>query len=81
MTDHLRSIERDGAVLVCGLGGIGRQCVEALRGYDVPVRAIDPRSASEVELDFDQNLVTLGDFRDLRTLVRAGSGCAARSYS
>jgi Trk K+ transport system NAD-binding subunit len=58
------------AVLVCGLGRLGQQCVRSLAGYRVPVRAIDlnppPGSSS------DSTSVTAGDFRDLETLKKAG---------
>jgi Trk K+ transport system NAD-binding subunit len=58
------------AVLVCGLGRLGQQCVKALAGYRVPVHAIDlqPPALFATELvEF-----TLGDFRDVETLRLAG---------
>lgn len=58
------------AVLVCGLGRIGLECVKALRGYRVPVRAIDRRPPAE--LDLDPGLVVSGDFRRPETLLEAG---------
>jgi len=61
-------------VLVCGLGRVGRQCIQALRGYDVPVRAIDLLPHDEVALELESGAVTQGDFRDLATLLRAGVG-------
>jgi Trk K+ transport system NAD-binding subunit len=62
------------AVLVCGLGRVGRQCVQALRGYNVPVRAIDLKSETEMGLDLEPGAMTQGDFRELSTLLRAGVG-------
>lgn len=62
------------AVLVCGLGRVGRQCVQALRGYNVPVRAIDLESEREMGLDLEPGAMTQGDFRELSTLLRAGVG-------
>src|SRR5215471_3381253 len=56
------------AVLVCGLGALGRQCVQVLRSYRVPVRAVD--AAPEGELD--QTPVLRGDCRDGEVLRRAG---------
>ena len=72
MADQLRTFETHRAVLVCGLGRVGRQCVQALRGYNVPVRSIDlfPREKLNVELGDGE--LTQGDFRDLATLHRAG---------
>lgn len=62
------------SVLVCGLGRVGMQCLRALRGYPVPVRAIDlsPPAVAEREVV----LLTAGDFRNAETLHRAGvAGC------
>jgi Trk K+ transport system NAD-binding subunit len=58
------------AVLVCGLGRLGLQCVKALAGYRVPVRAID--LAPPLGLAAELTSVTAGDFRDPETLRRAG---------
>jgi Trk K+ transport system NAD-binding subunit len=74
MADQLRTFETDRAVLVCGLGRVGRQCVEALRGYNVPVRTIDLCSREELGSGLDESAFTQGDFRDLATLLRAGVG-------
>jgi Trk K+ transport system NAD-binding subunit len=58
------------AVLVCGLGRLGLQCVKALSGYRVPVRAIDLNPPADLA---DQlACLTAGDFRDPETLRRAG---------
>jgi len=57
-------------VLVCGLGRIGLECIKALRGYRVPVRAIDLNPPAEVELD--GAAITQGDFRRPEILQRAG---------
>jgi Trk K+ transport system NAD-binding subunit len=57
-------------VLVCGLGRIGLECIKALRGYRVPVRAIDLTPPGEVELD--GAAITQGDFRRPEVLQRAG---------
>jgi Trk K+ transport system NAD-binding subunit len=57
----------EGAVLVCGLGSLGTECVSVLRRYGVPVRSIDlaePRHA-DVEL-------VRGDCRHPDVLHRAG---------
>ncbi|HKP58343.1 MAG TPA: NAD(P)-binding protein, partial [Polyangiales bacterium] len=62
------------AVLVCGLGRVGKQCVAALSGYNVPVRAIDLRPREEVVPELEGVQVTQGDFRELSTLLRAGIG-------
>jgi Trk K+ transport system NAD-binding subunit len=62
------------AVLVCGLGRVGRQCIQALRGYNVPVRAIDLRDVREFAPELAALQVTQGDVRELSTLVRAGIG-------
>jgi Trk K+ transport system NAD-binding subunit len=61
-------------VLVCGLGRVGRQCIQALRGYNVPVRAIDLRTETEMGLELEAGAMTQGDFRELSTLLRAGVG-------
>jgi Trk K+ transport system NAD-binding subunit len=54
------------AVLVCGLGALGTECVAVLRGYGVPVRAVDRAEALEaVE-------TVRGDCRDGEILRRAG---------
>ena len=58
------------AVMVCGLGRLGQQCVKALAGYRVPVYGVDLQLPSGVGLDFAR--ITLGDFRDPETLRRAG---------
>ena len=58
------------AVLVCGLGRIGIACIKALRGYCVPVRAIDLRLPAGNALD--AVALTQGDFREPETLRRAG---------
>jgi Trk K+ transport system NAD-binding subunit len=60
------------AVLVCGLGRMGRQCLKALRGYHVPVHAIDLHPPSDAPHEFDPRTFTQGDFRDLATLQAAG---------
>lgn len=57
-------------MLVCGLGRLGLQCVKALAGYRVPVRAIDLKPATQFACE--QVSVTSGDFRDLETLRKAG---------
>ncbi|HKU40572.1 MAG TPA: NAD-binding protein, partial [Polyangiales bacterium] len=62
------------AVLVCGLGRVGRQCIQALRGYDVPVRAIDRSTLDALQLDLPPGSFFQGDFRELATLLRAGVG-------
>jgi Trk K+ transport system NAD-binding subunit len=56
------------------LGRVGRQCVQALRGYNVPVRAIDAKPDTEMGLDLEPGAMTQGDFRELATLLRAGVG-------
>ena len=58
------------AVLVCGLGRLGQQCVGALAGYRVPVHAIDLQQPERLELELVE--FTLGDFRDVETLRSAG---------
>src|SRR5690349_10950640 len=58
------------AVLVCGLGRLGQQCVRSLAGYRVPVRAIDLNPPSGLSSDVAS--VTAGDFRDIETLKKAG---------
>lgn len=58
------------AVLVCGLGRLGLQCVQSLAGYRVPVRAIDLKPASAFGTEIAS--LTTGDFRDLETLRKAG---------
>jgi Trk K+ transport system NAD-binding subunit len=58
------------AVMVCGLGRLGQQCVKALAGYRVPVYGVDLQLPSGVAEDFAR--ITLGDFRDPETLRRAG---------
>jgi Trk K+ transport system NAD-binding subunit len=51
---------------------MGRQCIKALRGYNVPVHAIDLCTPSEAPHEFDPRTFTQGDFRDLATLQAAG---------
>ncbi|MET0388087.1 MAG: NAD-binding protein [Polyangiales bacterium] len=58
------------AVLVCGLGRLGQQCVKSLAGYRVPVRAIDLQPPTGLRADLAD--ITIGDFRDPETLRRAG---------
>lgn len=58
------------AVLVCGMGRLGQQCVKALAGYRVPVYAIDLQQPPLSSDDFVE--FTLGDFREAETLRRAG---------
>jgi Trk K+ transport system NAD-binding subunit len=58
------------AVLVCGLGRLGLQCVKSLAGYRVPVRTIDLKPASAFGSEVTS--LTTGDFRDLETLRKAG---------
>jgi Trk K+ transport system NAD-binding subunit len=58
------------AVLVCGLGRLGQQCVRSLTGYRVPVRAIDLNPPPGLSSDLAS--VTAGDFRDIETLKKAG---------
>jgi Trk K+ transport system NAD-binding subunit len=58
------------------LGRVGRQCIKALRGYHVPVHAIDLRMPDDAPLELEQSAFTQGDFRDLATLHAAGiSSC------
>jgi Trk K+ transport system NAD-binding subunit len=53
-------------VLVCGLGSLGSECVAVLRGYGVPVRAVERGDAgATVE-------TIRGDCRDGEVLRRAG---------
>ena len=52
------------AVLVCGIGLIGRQCIDALRGYNVPVRAIDLRPREQLDCNVEPGAFTQGDFRE-----------------
>jgi Trk K+ transport system NAD-binding subunit len=56
----------ENAVLVCGLGGLGRECVSVLRGYGVPVRAVE-RGGAEAPVE-----TIRGDCRDGEVLRRAG---------
>lgn len=58
------------AVLVCGLGRLGQQCVKALAGYRVPVYAIDLQQPAAFKTDLVE--FTLGDFREAETLRLAG---------
>jgi Trk K+ transport system NAD-binding subunit len=58
------------AVLVCGLGRLGLQCVKALSGYRVPVRGIDLNPPPGVADQLAS--LTTGDFREPETLRRAG---------
>jgi Trk K+ transport system NAD-binding subunit len=60
------------AVLVCGLGRVGRECIKALRGYRVPVRSIDRHLPTGIALE--PGSFTHGDFREPETLQRAGIG-------
>lgn len=56
-------------MLVCGLGQLGVACLAALRGYHVPVFAVDLRA-----LDPGSGVarITVGDFRNLDVLRAAG---------
>ena len=58
------------AVLVCGLGRLGQQCVKSLAGYRVPVHAIDRQQSTLAKSELVE--FTLGDFRDVDTLRAAG---------
>ncbi|HEX4354243.1 MAG TPA: NAD(P)-binding protein, partial [Polyangiales bacterium] len=60
------------AVLVCGLGRVGRQCIKALRGYHVPVRAIDLSAFDDPATELADHAFTRGDFREQSTLHAAG---------
>jgi Trk K+ transport system NAD-binding subunit len=66
---YLRSPSNQ-AVLVCGLGRLGQQCVRSLAGYRVPVRAIDLNPPASLGEDFAD--ITAGDFRDPEVLRKAG---------
>lgn len=74
MSDPTSRARTGQAVLVCGLGRVGRQCIQALRGYNVPVRAIDLQTEHEMGLELEPGAMTQGDFRELSTLLRAGVG-------
>jgi Trk K+ transport system NAD-binding subunit len=66
-----------GAVLVCGLGALGSECVAVLRGYGVPVRVVEkaPEAAAAVGHGVD---TIIGDCRHGEVLRRAGiDGCRA----
>jgi Trk K+ transport system NAD-binding subunit len=56
------------AVLVCGLGRVGLQCLKALRGYRVPLRVVDLCLPEALDVE----VAVTGDFRDPDTLRRAG---------
>src|SRR6185312_5999739 len=58
------------AVLVCGLGRLGQQCVKALAGYRVPVYAIDLQQPAAFRSDLVE--FTQGDFRESEILRQAG---------
>jgi Trk K+ transport system NAD-binding subunit len=60
------------AVLVCALGRVGLQCVRALRGYRVPVLAIDFKLSDETLTELGAGALIEGDFRDPDTLRKAG---------
>lgn len=59
-------------VLVCALGRVGLQCVRSLRGYRVPVLAIDSKLSEETLAELGPGALIEGDFRDPDTLRRAG---------
>src|SRR5262249_20635179 len=58
-----------GAVLVCGLGTLGIECVRTLRGYGLPVRAVDRES--DGLLQFPDAAVVRGDCREAEVLRKA----------
>jgi Trk K+ transport system NAD-binding subunit len=67
------AVSAERAVLVCGLGSLGSECVAVLRGYGVPVRAVELGPAAAPGVD-----TIRGDCRDVEVLRHAGlAGCRA----
>ncbi|MBM5816873.1 MAG: hypothetical protein FJ083_09925 [Cyanobacteria bacterium K_Offshore_surface_m2_239] len=64
-----------GLILVCGLGGLGRACVQTLLRFEIPLRCLDLQSPEWLERDWKgkiDQLVVLGDMRSPAVLARAG---------
>jgi Trk K+ transport system NAD-binding subunit len=63
-------VSGEGAVLVCGLGTLGIECVRTLCGYGLAVRAVDDNA--DGLLHFPDVPVVRGDCRDAGVLRKAG---------
>lgn len=67
------------AVLVCGLGSLGQTCLLRLRGFDVPLWALDLVAPVWLHPDLEtllQGHLVLGDMRSPRCLGRAAVSTA-----
>jgi len=67
------------AILICGLGKLGQACLRRLRGFDVPLLALDRHAPDWRDPDLAQALqapVVVGDMRRAHHLTQAGAGSA-----
>jgi len=71
--------EPQSAILICGLGKLGQACLRRLRGFDVPLLALDRHAPDWRDPDLAQALqapVVVGDMRRAHHLSQAGAGSA-----
>ncbi len=78
-----------GLIVVCGLGGLGRACLQTLLRFNVPLRCLDLQPPEWLDRDGNRGgdkSVVLGDMRNPAILRRAGVeearlrlGCGARA--